>query len=120
MKTQAKQAKRIRTGDTIVVTCGNDRGKSGQVLKRVGNNKLLIQGINMCKKAIRPGEANPQGGFVELERPIHASNVLISDGKGNGFRAKARNNGNLKEVYGVVNGQEVVHRTYAKSQSKDE
>lgn len=118
MKTKAKQARRVRKGDNVIVISGNERGKSGTVLERVNNDRLLIQGINLRKKAMRPSEANPQGGFVELERPIHASNVMIATEQGKGFRAKVRCNGDQKEVYGVVEGQEVVHRTYAKSQRK--
>lgn len=120
MKKQAKQARRIRTGDTVVITAGNDRGKTGQVLKRVGNDKVLVQGINVCKKATRRSEANPQGGFIEFERPIHASNVLPATENGKGFRLKARIADGTKQLYGVVDGSPVEYRTLGKSGNKSE
>lgn len=105
-----RQSKRIRQGDTVVVIAGNDRGKKGTVEKRVGTDRLVVQGVNVRKKAVKPSEANPQGGFLDLEVPIHASNVMLCTEEGKGFRPKTRVGEKGKEIYGTVGGAEVSHR----------
>jgi len=73
---------KFKNGDTIIVTAGKDKGKEG-VIDRVfkKSNKVLIEGINMYKKAVRKNEKMPQGGFLDLPRPIEASNVMLKDPK---------------------------------------
>lgn len=68
-----------RKGDTIQVVAGRDKGKNGKVLKVLGGpGKLIIEGINMRIKHVRPNQqAGIQGGRVEQERPIHHSNVML-------------------------------------------
>ena len=76
---------RIRKGDTVKVIAGRDKGKTGRVLEvdRL-NNRVLVEGVMMSKKAVRP---NPQrgikGGIAERESKIHVSNVMLltADGK---------------------------------------
>lgn len=73
---------KLRKGDKVIVTTGKDKGKEG-VIDRVykNSNTVLIQEINMYKKAVRKNEQMPQGGFVDLARPIDASKVMLKDPK---------------------------------------
>ena len=74
---------KIRQGDTVKVISGSYNGKEGRVLKVLNSrNRLIVEGINMLKKHMRPNQENPQGAIVEKEGSIHVSNVqLVSGGK---------------------------------------
>lgn len=68
----------IRKGDTVQVLKGKDRGKRGRVLKvNPVTRRVVVEGINRAKKHMRPSQANPQGGVVDWELPINASNVML-------------------------------------------
>jgi large subunit ribosomal protein L24 len=70
----------VKKGDTVVVLAGDDRGKIGRVLKIMPNkNRVIVEGVNFIIRHTRPSQTNPQGGRVEKEAPIHASNVAIVD-----------------------------------------
>ena len=72
----------IKKGDTVYVNAGNDRGKTGRVLKViVDKNRAVVEGINMVSKATKPNAKNPQGGIVKMEAPIHISNLNAVDPK---------------------------------------
>lgn len=72
----------IKTGDKVVVISGKDKGKEGVVLAaHPSTNKVTVEGVNVVKKHVRPSQMNPDGGIVEFEAPIHASNVMIVDPK---------------------------------------
>ena len=74
----------IRKDDQVVVIAGKDKGKTGKVLKVYPEEKrLIVEHINLSKKAQRPTQQNQQGGFVEIEMPIHRSNVMLVDKKTN-------------------------------------
>jgi len=71
---------KIRKNDNIVVIAGNDRGKTGKVLKVYPKTfRIIIEGINLRKRHTKPNQKNPQGGILEKEAPIHVSNVMILD-----------------------------------------
>ena len=71
---------KIRKNDNIVVIAGNDRGKTGKVLKVFPKtSRIIIEGINLRKRHTKPNQKNPQGGILEKEAPIHVSNVMILD-----------------------------------------
>jgi large subunit ribosomal protein L24 len=74
----------VKKGDLVVVISGKGRGKTGKV-KRVlrEQNRVIVEGVNLVKKHQRPTRQNPSGGIVEMEAPVHASNVLLLDGKTN-------------------------------------
>ncbi|NMC70864.1 MAG: 50S ribosomal protein L24 [Myxococcales bacterium] len=74
----------VKKGDLVVVISGKGRGKTGKV-KRVlpAENRVIVEGVNLVKKHQRPTKQNPSGGIVEMEAPVHASNVLLLDGKTN-------------------------------------
>jgi large subunit ribosomal protein L24 len=68
----------IRKGDTVEVLKGKDAGKRGKVLKvDPERRRLVIEGITRARKHMRPSQANPQGGVVDWELPVDASNVLL-------------------------------------------
>ncbi|WP_018292100.1 50S ribosomal protein L24 [Verrucomicrobium sp. 3C] len=68
----------IKRGDEVAIVSGTQRGKTGKVLRVLRKeNRVLIEGINLTKRAIRPSQENPQGGFVEREAPIALSNVTL-------------------------------------------
>ena len=73
---------KIKTGDTVKVISGHYKGTTGTV-KAVSpkTNKVIVEGVNLVKKALKPTQANPDGGIVEQEAGIDASNVMIYDAK---------------------------------------
>lgn len=75
---------RIKKDDQIIVLAGKDKGKTGKVLEIYkSNQRVLVESINIVKKAQRPTQENQKGGFIEIERPIHLSNVALVDKKTN-------------------------------------
>ena len=72
----------IKKNDTVVVLAGQDKGKTGKVLKvLVDENRALVEGVNMVSKSTKPSAKNPQGGIVKQEAPIHISNLSLVDPK---------------------------------------
>ena len=72
----------IKKNDTVVVLAGEDKGKTGKVLKvLVDENRALVEGVNMVSKSTKPSAKNPQGGIVKQEAPIHISNLSLVDPK---------------------------------------
>ena len=69
---------KIKKGDTVHITAGQDKGKSGKVLF-VNTRKLtlVVEGINMKKRHQKPTQKNPKGGIISIEAPIHISNAAI-------------------------------------------
>ena len=69
---------KIKKGDTVKVITGKYKGKTSRVIKVYPKtNKLIVEGVNIAKKHMRPTQENPQGGINEIEMPIHISNVKI-------------------------------------------
>ncbi len=79
---------RIKRGDLVMVIAGREKGKTGRVKKVYRDkNKVVIEGLNIVRKHVRPSEKYPQGGIIEMEAPIHVSNVLLYCSKcGKGVR----------------------------------
>ena len=72
----------IKKNDTVVVLAGEDKGKTGKVLKvLVEKNRALVEGVNMVSNSTKPSAKNPQGGIVKQEAPIHISNLSLVDPK---------------------------------------
>ena len=73
----------LKKGDKVIVTCGKDKDKQGKITEVLRNeNKVVVEGINIIKKHIKPVSGN-DGGIIEVEAPIHASNVMLIDPKTN-------------------------------------
>ena len=72
----------IKKGDMVYVNAGDSKGQQGKVLKvAVSQQRAIVEGVNICKKATKPNAKNPQGGIVEQEAPIHISILQVSDAK---------------------------------------
>lgn len=68
----------VRKGDEVLVISGNYKGQRGRVLKVFPDkNRVIVEGINFIKRHMRPTQQFPQGGIIEREAPIHASNVMV-------------------------------------------
>lgn len=73
---------RLRSGDMVKVISGKHKGKSGKILSvDRAKNRVLVENVNIIRKALRPTQDNPRGGYREQEAPIHVSNVMILDPK---------------------------------------
>ena len=74
----------IKTGDKVRVIAGKDKGKEGTISKVFNaKNRVIVKGVNMIKKHQKASQTNPQGGIIDIEAPIHASNVMLIDPSNN-------------------------------------
>lgn len=73
----------VRKGDLVQVIAGDDKGRQGTILRVFPTKDLVVvQGINVHKKHVKPNQRNPQGAVIDKELPVHISNVLpVVDGK---------------------------------------
>jgi len=81
-------ASHIKKGDMVQVIAGDNKGKTGKVMKVIRDkDRVVIEKLNLAYKHVRPSQKNPQGGRIRVEQPIHISNVLpISTKTGKGTR----------------------------------
>lgn len=92
------KTKMIRVGDLVVAIAGNNKGQTGKVLKIFGD-KAVVQGLNVKKKHVKKSQQNPQAKILDLEKPIHLSNLQSSDEEGRPLKLKTRlNDKNEKEL----------------------
>ena len=67
---------KIKVGDSVLVLAGKDKGKTGRVIETMAKkDKVVVEGINMVKKHVKPNRTNETGGIFDIEAPIHVSNV---------------------------------------------
>lgn len=78
----------IRKGDRVLVIAGNDKGKLGEILSR-REERVVVQGINVRKKHLRRNQQTQGGRVIEMEMPIHVSNVCLCDKEGKKLKKKA-------------------------------
>jgi large subunit ribosomal protein L24 len=109
-KAKGRNKLKIRSDDQVKVMAGKDRGKTGKVLRvEPTKERLYVEGLNMVKRAVRPqvnqtsstlpGTQGQLGGVIEREGPIHISNVILLDAKGNPTRVRIeRKNGSRVRV----------------------
>ncbi|WAA09422.1 50S ribosomal protein L24 [Fervidibacillus albus] len=72
----------VKKGDKVKVISGKDKGKTGVILAAYPKkNRVIVEGVNIVKKHAKPSQDNPQGGIIDLEAPIHVSNVMPIDPK---------------------------------------
>ena len=87
-------ARHIKSGDTVIVTSGADKGKTGKVLRILTDkDRVVVEGVNRVWKHVRPNQRNPQGGRIQKDAPIHLSNVMPLDpttGKGTASVSRRR------------------------------
>ena len=73
---------KLKKDDTVIVISGTSKGKQGKIIKVIpSSNRAIVEGVNMVSKHSKPNAANPQGGIVKQEAPIHISNLMIVDPK---------------------------------------
>ncbi|MCY4399751.1 MAG: 50S ribosomal protein L24 [Gemmatimonadetes bacterium] len=106
----ARAITKIVKGDRVKVIRGNHRDAEGTVLRVLyGSNQIVIQGVNMRKRHTRPTQANPEGGIITSEAPVHLSNVMLIDpasGEASRVRMRVEPDG-LKERIAVKTGNPV-------------
>ena len=89
----------IRKGDKVKVIAGKDKGKESRVLEAFPHSqRVLVEHVAMMKKASRPTQKNPKGGILEMEAPIHVSNVMLVCPKCNKTTRLARRRENGTKV----------------------
>ena len=92
----------VKKGDIVEIIAGNQKGATGRVLRVIPDkNRVIIQGHNIAKKHVRPSRKNPQGGRINVERPIHISNVLPvnpKSSKGSRVHFQVESNGSKKRL----------------------
>ena len=95
--------KRIQKGDHVVVTTGRSKGQRGHVLRVLGEDRMLVENVNMVKKHQKPNPSvNQAGGIIEKESPIHVSNIqMFNPGTGKGDRVcfKTLDDGRKVRIY---------------------
>lgn len=80
---------KIKKGDTVKVIAGNNKGSVGRVLQiNPTGMRVLVEGVNLRSKAVRPSQTNPNGGIVKQESAVHYSNVQLVDKNGKATRVK--------------------------------
>ncbi len=78
-----KTSIKLKKGDTVEIVAGKDKGKSGKILKiDHKKSRIIIQGLNMVKKAVKPKSQQDKGGIIDIEAAIDASNVMFLTKKG--------------------------------------
>jgi large subunit ribosomal protein L24 len=88
-------AAKIKKGDRVVVLSGKDKGKHGEVIESMPKDgKVLVRGVNIATRHVKPSQADPQGGLKKVEAPLHVSKVALEDPKTGrptrvGFRVEA-------------------------------
>ena len=99
----------IKKGDTVYVNAGNDKGKTGKVLKvMVDDDRAIVEGVNMVSKHTKPNSKQPQGGIIKQEASIHISNLnLIDPQSGKATRVGYKFDGEKKIRYAKKSGEEI-------------
>ena len=98
---------KIKRDDKVKIIAGNHKGKEGKVLKvLLAKNRVIVEGVNIVKKHQKPNQANQQGGIIEMEASINASNVmLVCENCGKAVRSSSNRNedGTVTRVCVVCN-----------------
>jgi large subunit ribosomal protein L24 len=101
---------RLQKGDTVVVISGKDKGKKGKVMRLFNEDgRVIVEGINLVKRHMRPNPRMQQGGILEKEQPIASCKVMLVDpktGKGTRVRTKTDDKG-FKVRVAVKSGEEI-------------
>ena len=106
---------RLKKGDTVIVIAGKEKGKIGkikQIIRKPDNVRVIIEGVNIGKKHLRHIEGVQEGGIVNIERPIHISNVAYYDEKTGqrvkiGFRYREEGDKIIKERFNRKTGETI-------------
>lgn len=114
-------AAHVRKGDLVIVRTGSAKGQTGEILRiDTKHSRVFVKGVNLRVKHLKPTQANPQGGIVQREAPIHISNVSpVVDGKPTRVRFVTKSDGSKVRV-AARGGSElgVLHKAGRKKKSR--
>lgn len=100
---------KIKRGDNVIVTTGKNKGGKGEVLEVIRKEgkdpRVVVAGINVIKKHVKPSAQNPQGGIVEREAPLHISNVALVDKNGKATKVGYKVDGDKKVRVAKTTGE---------------
>ncbi len=103
----------IKKDDNVYVIAGNDKGKTGTVLER-RESSVIVRGLNMRKKHIKRTQKNQASQVVNIEVPIHISNVALCDKEGKKIKLKTKRSKSGVDLVYKENGKETVYRSIKK------
>lgn len=110
-------SKWIKKGDKVLVIAGNEKGRVGDIVSRKGD-RVIVQGINVRKKCVKREKKAPGAGIIDIECPIHISNVSLCNVDGAPIKVKVRLEANgRKELYYLEGEKEVVFREIQKKRA---
>jgi len=100
---------KIKKDDNVIVVAGKDKGKNGKVIKAIpSSDKVVVEGVNIKKKHMRPRKSGQKGQIVEIAAPVHVSNVMIKDPKtGKPSRIGMKTVGDKKVRISKKSGEEI-------------
>lgn len=100
---------KIKKGDNVIVTTGKNKGGKGEVLEVIRKEgkdpRVIVAGVNVIKKHVKPSAQNPQGGIVETEAPLHISNVALVDKNGKATKVAYKVDGDKKVRVAKTTGE---------------
>lgn len=101
---------RLQKGDQVIVIAGKDKGKKGKVMRLfLETDRVVVEGVNLVKRHMKPNPRMQQGGILEREQPLAASNVMLVDpstGKGTRIKVKTDDKGKKVRV-AAKSGEEI-------------
>ena len=102
---------KIKRGDNVLVTTGKNKGSKGEVLEVIRKEgkdpRVVVAGVNIVKKHVKPSASNPQGGIVEKEASLHISNVTLMDAEGKATKVAYNTEGDKKVRIAKSTGKEI-------------
>ena len=102
---------KLKVGDKVRVMVGKDKGKEGKITHTFKNeNKIVVEGLNMVKKHLKPDNKNQNGGIIDIEAKINASNVMLIDVKANKVTRKSEKNIKKETPKKTAKKEEVVKK----------
>ena len=100
---------KIKSGDNVLVTTGKNKGSKGEVLEVIRKEgkdpRVVVAGLNIVKKHVKPSASNPQGGIVEKEASLHISNVALIDKDGKATKTGTKVEGDKKVRVAKTTGE---------------
>ena len=101
-------AAKIKKGDAVIVLSGKDKGKTGTVTKAFPkDSKVIVSGVNIATRHRKPSQADPQGGLVRSEAPMHISKVAIATADGKPTRVRFETQDGKKVRVAVKTGEKI-------------
>ena len=99
----------VKKGDTVEVICGDHKGSTGKIIRVMPKeNRVVVEGINLVHKHVKPSQQNPQGGRIRIEQPINISNVLpVAPKTSKGTRVKFVSDDKGSKKRAGVDGSEI-------------